>query len=171
MIFNTSKNIFQGFIGQRPPLYNYYTTINYGYSGLTNAGRYINQSFSAAGQEVTSVKLYIVSMLLANSGTFTFKIYDNTTNESLFTTNFTVLSSGELTIPFGSAITLPNGNCSFIITCISGSANFICNAVSGVGVTTNTYFDSIGYGLTSINNPIGATFYPQLEPSGWVNLH
>jgi hypothetical protein len=171
MIYNTSINIFQGFVGQRPPLYNYYTSINYGYSGLTNAGTYINQSFSAVGQEVTSVKLHIVSMLLANSGTFTFQIYDNTRNVSLSTTNFTVSSSGELTIPFASAVTLPNGDCSFIITCISGSASFICNAVSGVGVTTNTYFDSIGYGLTTSNNPIGATFYPQFQPSGWVNLH
>jgi hypothetical protein len=166
LVFNTTLNAFQGFIGanpNQPNLFDWYTIQNYGYSRILQ-DYMINQTFTSQGQSVTSMDLATVNIGGVNSGVFNLKIYDwnNYSNPLLYNAGFTVSSAGKITIDFGSSITLPKGECTIVISCISGAADFGIGGGSQ-GSLYNSYWESLGgtgAGYTNPSDrPLAATLY------------
>lgn len=169
LVFNTTLNAFQGYIGanpSQPNLFDWYTTQNYGYSRILQ-DYMINQTFTSQGQSVTSMDLATVNIGGINSGVFNLKIYDwnSDSNPLLYSADFSVSSVGKITIDFGSSITLPKGNCTIIISCISGAASFGIGGGSQ-GSLDNSYFESIGGTATGYTNPSGRPLAATLYTNG-----
>lgn len=192
LVLNTTTNTFQGSKAILPP-YDYYTTTIYGFSMII-PGYSLTQTFTAGGQTISSAKIATVNMgsgWASNSGSFTFAIHDDVNNYDLFSTTITISGAGDIIVPISGydwssgyppvsgPLKLPVGTCSFVITSSSnggGSANFLLNASSGVGVLTNTYWESrggtsAGYTNPNTNNPLSIALYPSAQ-SGiiWVDL-
>ena len=163
LVFNTTQNSFQGFIGanpSQPNLFDWYTIAIYGHSRIRPSHE-IRQTFISQGQSVTSIDLATVRVNpeSINFGTFKFEIYDwnNWSSPLLYSSDFSISSEGKTTIDFGSSITLPKGNCYIVITCITGGADFGIGGGSQ-GTLDNSYWQSLGYTNPS-DRPLAATLY------------
>jgi len=185
LVFNTDTNTFQGSKKILPP-YDYYTTIQYGYFAIS-PGHRVTQTFTAAGQTISSAKIAITSrsQFASNSGNLTFAIHDDVFDYDLFSTTITISGTGDIIVPISAfnwmnwsegPLILPTGPCSFVISSDSnggGSANFLSNGVSGVGTTIDTLWQSIPgyYNGPDTGHPLSIALYPK-DQTGviWVDI-
>ena len=185
MIFNSTANQYQGSVYYTTGYnYNYFTTINYGFSEI-RPGHSLTQTFTGKGQVITSANIAVVNMgRVSNTGDFTFAIWDETYQYPIFSTTITLSGAGTVSVTIPNDTwnnmprTLPNGLCSFRISSDSGtggSADFLMNAGASVGSLSNSYWSSLGgtpsgYTTPTTTHQLAIDLFPQ-NGLTWVSFN
>lgn len=174
MLFNTTTNTFQGTQTILSP-YNNVTTTIYGEARCKDA-YYITQSFTAAGQTVSSATLSVYQVISA--GSFHFALIDNEWDYVVSEADFSVSgadANSTVNIPLsswmGPGVELWGSNYSIKITSNGGDVKFLLNATSGIGTYYNSYdFATFGQGDDNGHN-VSCTLNLAVTGVKWVNLN